>query len=449
MHVTLTVTAGPHQDREFVFAYHDTFIVGRSKHAHFRLSGQDRYFSRIHFLVEVNPPPCRLVDLNSRNGTHVNGRRVRAVDLHDGDEIKAGRTMMRVAVHPGQAGGERAPVPPPAAPFSTAEPVPVIFPAHGTAPGTCRICAVPLPRAARASRDEGDALRLLVCPPCREQVRGHPQPVPGYHVVRELGRGSMGVVYLALREAGSTRVALKLITPAAAGSKTQVARLLHEAVGLLQLQHPHIAAFRDMGEVGDKLYFALDYVPGTDGGRLVREQGPLPVPRAVGLVCQVLQALEYAHARGFVHRDVKPSNVLVEEVAGKEVARLTDFGLARVYHGSALSGLTITGDSGSRAFMPPEQVVNFRDARPAADQYSAGATLYYLLTGRYVHDLPPEFEKQLLMIVQDPPVALQKRRPDLPRELALVVHRSLAKNPEKRFADVGGMRLALVPFAAE
>lgn len=98
--VVLEVTSGHHQDKRFEFSTHDRFIVGRGRQAHFQLPKHDRYFSRLHFLVEVNPPRCRLVDLASRNGTHVNGQRVHAADLHDGDVIRAGHTTLQVQIRP-------------------------------------------------------------------------------------------------------------------------------------------------------------------------------------------------------------------------------------------------------------------------------------------------------------------------------------------------------------
>src|SRR5882724_12737450 len=98
MRVTLTVIGGPHTGQAFSFSGHDTFLVGRSKRAHFRLPAKDRYFSRVHFLVEVNPPQCRLMDMGSRNGTHVNGQRVDLIDLSDGDVIKAGHTTFRLTI---------------------------------------------------------------------------------------------------------------------------------------------------------------------------------------------------------------------------------------------------------------------------------------------------------------------------------------------------------------
>src|SRR5262249_45297568 len=98
MEVKLTVTAGPHQGAEFLFTRHDTFLVGRSRHAHFQLPLKDKYFSRIHFMMEVNPPFCRLVDMSSHNGTYVNGQKVLSADLKDGDTIRAGHTVLQLAL---------------------------------------------------------------------------------------------------------------------------------------------------------------------------------------------------------------------------------------------------------------------------------------------------------------------------------------------------------------
>src|SRR5437660_8044930 len=98
MKVSLTVIDGPHRGKTFSFSDHDTFLVGRSKHAHFRLPAKDKYFSRVHFMIEVNPPACRLVDMGSHNGTYVNGERAITLDLQDGDEIRAGHTVFQISV---------------------------------------------------------------------------------------------------------------------------------------------------------------------------------------------------------------------------------------------------------------------------------------------------------------------------------------------------------------
>jgi serine/threonine-protein kinase len=444
MRLHIAVIAGPHQGQVFTFTGHDTFLVGRSKRAHFRLPEKDEYFSRIHFLVEVNPPRCRVTDMKSTNGTYVNGRKVTVAELADGDLIQGGQTVLRVTVE----GADSAPVTQPAAAEMVPPPQPSVILTQpyeaGPPSALCPVCAAvagqPLRAVERASAGDWPA-----CSICREQMRAHAQPIPGYQLVRELGRGGMGVVYLALRAADGAVVALKTIMPAGDVSRQAVERFLREADILRQLDHPHIVAFRDLGEAAGQLYFAMDYVPGIDARRLLKEQGPWPVARAVGLVCQLLEALEHAHGRGFVHRDVKPANLLVTAVDGREEGKVVDFGLARVYQASKLSGLTLAGQvGGTAAFTAPDQILNFRESKPPVDQYATAATLYNLLTGRYVHDFPAAFQERLLLILSQPAVPIQSRRADLPSRLAAVIHRGLEKEPADRFADVRQMRQALL-----
>src|SRR5262249_38762413 len=158
-------------------------------------------------------------------------------------------------------------------------------------------------------QDPGDSLPDEDSPP--------PPRVPGFRVVRLLGRGTMGVVHLAVRESDGVEVALKTVRPNVAGTPTQLARFLREAEILKQLDHPHIVRFLQMGEVHGLLYFAMEHVPGTDAKQLLKERGPLPVTTAVRLVCQALKGVAHAHERGFVHRDLKPSNLLITEADGK------------------------------------------------------------------------------------------------------------------------------------
>ncbi len=150
MNVTLTVTAGPHAGRTFVFDRHDTFLVGRAKDAHLQFSYDDPYFSRRHFLVEVNPPRVRVYDLNSHNGVSLNGQKVRTADLNDGDELQAGHTVFRVSV-------------PQSADLDD---------------------QLGLGQTVRAApRPLSETIDHMICP-----------PIPGYKLEQELGRGAMGVV---------------------------------------------------------------------------------------------------------------------------------------------------------------------------------------------------------------------------------------------------------------
>jgi serine/threonine-protein kinase len=257
----------------------------------------------------------------------------------------------------------------------------------------------------------------------------------------------MGAVYLALETIGGKRVPLKTIISDTDSDPVVVERFLREAEILRQLDHPHIVQFQGMGEANGSFFFAMDYIPGTSADQLLKSDGPLPVRRAVRLICQTLEALEYAHAKGFVHRDIKPANLLISDPGQKESVRVADFGLARLYQHSQVSGLTMSGDwGGTVAYMPPEQITNFRDARPAADQYSTAATLYTLLTDKHVYDFPPRIAEQLALILNDDPVSIRSRRADLPAKLAQAVHRALAREPKHRFDHAGAMRNALLPF---
>ncbi|NUQ65234.1 MAG: protein kinase [Pirellulales bacterium] len=400
--VELFVVAGPHKGRTFSFNRHDSFVVGRSRYAHFRLSAEDPYFSRIHFLLEVNPPCCRLYDMGSTNGTHVNRERVESIDLDDGDIIQAGHTSIRVSLK----GNWRQAV---------AQP--------GVATMTVGQTAAPSPTIAF------DA--------------------PGFRLVREIGRGAMGMVYLAIRLSDNREVAIKVIRPMVPGSPEDVQRFLREVSILRRLEHPHIVPFHKAGQAGELLFFVMDYVDGHDVETVVRQAGPLPIDRAVYLVCQILDALDYAHGKGFVHRDVKPANLLVRETRSGGHCMLADFGLARAYQNSPMSGLTIAGDiGGTLPYTPPEQILNFRDAKPAADQYGAAATLYRLIAADFIFDFGSMAgHQQIRQIVYEEPVPIEQRRPEVPKQLAEAIHRALAKEPAARFPDAAAFRQAIAPFA--
>jgi serine/threonine-protein kinase len=461
--ITLTVVAGPHQGREFVFGGHDTFLVGRSKRAHFQLADKDRYFSRFHFLIEANLPACKLLDMGSRNGTHVNGAKVASADLKDGDEIRAGHTTLRVRIRP----DEESPPPPVRMESHPDNPL-------GEEKDSETLLNLPSPSPVRANAISGDGppypMAIPVSPPPPPKManavsstgpfvnRTAPEKegvplanlfphVPGFVIESELGRGGMGVVYRARREADGSVLALKTVIPAVAASRKSVAKFRREADILRKLSHPNIVSLREIGEAGDLLYFAMDFVQGVDVARLVKEQGPLSARMAVRLVCQVLEGLEHAHAVGFVHRDIKPANVLLADENGQKRVKVADFGLARAYQASALSGLTLSGDVGGTVpFMAPEQISRFREAKPPADQYAAAAMLYYLLTRRLVYDFDSSPLQPLVLILQEEPVPLLSRRADLPAELAAAVHKALAREPEERFNDVAAFRAALAPF---
>ena len=152
-----------------------------------------------------------------------------------------------------------------------------------------------------------------------------------------------------------------------------------------------------------------------------------------------------AHRQGDVRRDVKPSNLLIETRPAGDFVWLADFGLARAYQAPKLSGLTTTENiGGTLPYMAPEQITHYRDVTSAADQYSAAATLYHLLTGRHPYDFPKEVAKQLLLVLQEPPHPIQNHRTEISDKLATVIHKRLARIPIERFVDVEAFRVAFL-----
>jgi len=392
----LDVVEGPSGGKSFRLTGHSTFTIGRLAGLNVALP-DDPYLSRLHCLIEFNPPTARLVDLESKSGTKVNGVRVGQVDLKTGDRVKAGATTLLVRL------------PPPSMSDT------IIGPAD---PGTGSFEYDP-----RA---------------------GFPT-LPGYAIEAELGRGNMGVVYRARARADGTAVAVKTILPAVSPTPAAVGRFRREAEILRRLAHPNIVEYRDSGVAGGLLYFVMELVPGHNAARIVDRDGPLPPDRAAKWVGQLLDALAHAHERGFVHRDVKPSNLLVVAGGGGEQVKLSDFGLARTYETSSMSGLTVADSAGGTpAFMPPEQVTDFRGAKPAADQYAAGATLYYLITGTHVYERCKSVPELLKKIAAEDPIPLRPGSTVLAGRVGAVIRRALARDPAARFPDVRAMKQLLL-----
>lgn len=421
--VILEVVAGPHQGRQFIYDEHDTLLVGRSSHAQLRLN-EDPHFSRHHFRLEVNPPTCFLMDLRSRNGTFVNGERVTERYLVDGDLVSGGRTKMKVLIRAPHAGSS-AP-----RPASRAQPEPA-----------------PVAKAARPAAG-APALPAFAAAASREPADGDVPVVNGYRIHEQLGAGDLGRVFRATRLADGATCALKVMTPAGRHDEQRSRNFLREVSILNQLQHPHIVRMIEMGASGGDLFLSTEFLPTVRWGDL---SALWPAERririACGLIAQILSALEYAHGRELVHRDVKPGNVLIYRTEGKLAAKLADFGLAKQYTTAGMSQMTREGDViGSLPFMSPEQFVNSREARPGCDIYSAGATLYWMLTGGEPIALENHSCK-FLAILEDPPVPLAQRCPEAPAGLASLVHRALEKAPEKRFASAAEFRQQLRAFA--
>lgn len=270
----------------------------------------------------------------------------------------------------------------------------------------------------------------------------------GYRVEAFIGRGGMGAVYRAVEEGLGRRVALKVIATELAEDGRFRERFLRESRIAASLDHPHVVPIFAAGEADGALFLAMRYVEGTDLGKLLREHGALDAAFVLPLLEQVAEALDAAHERGLVHRDVKPSNILVATAGGREHCYLGDFGLTK--RTGSLSGVSATGEVvGTLDYVAPEQITG-ADVGPAADLYSLACVLYECLTGQ--SPFPRATDVALLWAhVHDEPERASELRPELPRALDAVLARGLAKEPERRYATAGQLiadtrtALGLVP----
>ena len=255
----------------------------------------------------------------------------------------------------------------------------------------------------------------------------------------------MGVVYRATQIALDRPVALKLLAPELAEDDAFRERFQRESRLLAATDHPNVITIHEAGEHDGRLFIAMRYVSGTDLRALLKSHGRLDPRRATTLVAQVASALDAAHARGLIHRDVKPANVLIEARDGGEHAYLTDFGLTKAV-GSTGGGLTATGQFvGTVDFIAPEQVMGQRvDAR--ADVYALGCVLFTVLAGRVPFERDSEVSK-IFAHVNDPPPSLLEAFPEAPAELDAVVRRALEKDPDARFPSAGDLGRAAVAAA--
>ena len=259
-----------------------------------------------------------------------------------------------------------------------------------------------------------------------------------YELEDLLGVGGMSSVYRARDRVLERSVALKILHEQYSSDPAYVERFRREARAIAKLSHPNIVTVIDRGEFEGRQFIVFEYVRGETLKQLATREAPLPPDRALALVHQVARGLAFAHEHGIVHRDVKPHNVLVD---ADGAAKVTDFGIARSLGGPD-DGLTQTGTVlGTGAYISPEQAIG-RRADERSDQYSLGALLYELLTGR----IPYEGESIVAVAtrhVRDPVPAVQDERPEISPRIDALIRRAMAKRPEDRFPSTDAMIAAI------
>lgn len=258
----------------------------------------------------------------------------------------------------------------------------------------------------------------------------------GYRIEQRLGRGGMGILYLAVEPGLERRVALKLIAPEAAADEVFARRFAEESRIAASIEHPNVVPIYAAGEEDGVPWIAMRYVAGSDLGRRIAREERLAPAEAIALIAQVGNGLDAIHAAGLVHRDVKPANVLLSGESGSEHAYITDFGVAR--NVATESGLTQTGRFvGTLDYVAPEQISGEPiDAR--VDVYALGCLLFKLLTGEV--PFPREGEAaRLYAHLNDPPPAPSLYVPEVPMALDDVVVRAMSKPPDDRYPSAGDL----------
>ncbi|ETW24240.1 serine/threonine-protein kinase [Mycobacterium gastri] len=263
----------------------------------------------------------------------------------------------------------------------------------------------------------------------------------GYTIVRRLGTGGMGEVYLAQHPRLPRRDALKILPRELTGDLEFRQRFNREADLAASLYNEHIVGIHDRGEFQGQLWISMDYVEGTDAAQLLRSRYPSGMPHGdvVKIISAVADALDYAHSRGLLHRDVKPANVLLGEATPQRRILLADFGIARRL--GEFSGLTATNVlMGTIAYCAPEQLRG-ADLDGRADQYALGCTAFHLLAGSapFQHSNPAVVISQHL---SSPPPSISTRRPEL-AHLDGVIAKALAKDPAERYPTCTDFAAAL------
>jgi len=439
-HVILEVISGSYQGQTFRFDDIITTLIGRHPDCHPQLPDDDTSVSRYHCLLDINPliqpPQVRIRDYGSYTGTYLNGETIgqRPANqppeasiqdypfhpLKTGDEIRLGETRLRVSIE--ILSDDRTNLP--QAPISSSSPA------------------------------------FLDSPP----------QIPGYTLSKELGRGGFGVVYLAHHEQTQQPIALKVIRPHKQADEKTRKKFLREIEISQCLNHPHVVQVFAAGESEELLYLALEFCPfGTVNDLLRNNGGRLSLDTALHIIEQTLEALDYAHnvelppqplpdgttkpAKGIVHRDLKPGNILCVAEGDKPIVKIADFGLAKAFDLAGMSGYTSDNSNtenpsvaGTYAFMPRQQVLDFKYAKPEVDVWAAAACLYQLLTGR----LPRNFTRSDGMssapwqiVLETPTLPIRHYNAEVPAQLAATIDLALTDCSSLHFKTVAEFRQAL------
>ncbi len=480
--VELFVTEGALQGERFTFAERDTCLIGRGRDCAIRLPDDEHHksVSRYHCLLDINPPAIRIRDFGSLNGTWINGRRIgrrregqsvqEAVkdtfpeyDLAHGDVIRLGRTAFRVSIDPAGPVPEH---------LAVADPGGLV--AWSNPADADQVTLVLTEPTTTTSRSQSMTGTNLTIPPTGMDPDQYVKrlfnqakagtlelvDIQGYDIVRTLGQGGMGAVYLAHHRDSGQELALKVMLPKTAADVLAREMFQREMANCLALDHPNVVRTFDAGSADNAFFMTMEFCDGGSIDGLYNKNQPLPIDQAMSIVLQALDGLAYTHHAaipnvrhkdgtigtgcGLVHRDIKPKNIFLKTENGERVTKIADFGIAKSFDNAGLSGQTCTGTAGGAPhYMSRQQVVNFKYAKPAVDVWAMAATLYHMLTGQPPRDFKPGQDPWRTVLTTSA-VPIRKRNSNIPAKLAEVIDAALVDSPQIQVTSAIQFRQALV-----
>lgn len=437
--ITLKVIQGKLSEKEFSFQERTICVIGRALDCNIILPDDDKHntISRYHCLLDINPPEICIRDFGSLNGTYVNNKKIgqrqagsdayeakqthsREYNLTTGDLIKLGDTIFEIAIDSDVQAPENSDL--------------KLFTLNNYTP------------AKKLADDPLDKISMLL----GEAKKNNKNllSIKGFHIVKELGKGNMGVVYLAQKNLNKKYMyALKVMLAKSEGNAKSHQQFIRETKNTKLLNHKNIVKVHDVGCHDGTYFFTMDYCDAGSVAQLLnRKGGKLPLFQAIKILLQVLDGLEYAHsvkipviiladgsktsATGLVHRDLKPGNIMLAKVNNLYQIKIADFGLAKAFDVAGLSGRTATGASaGTPYYMPRQQVINYKFSKPEVDLWAAAATFYKMVTGKY----PRKYKKDSdpwLTTLKMPVIPIREYDASIPKELADVIDKALIEKPE-------------------
>ncbi|MGE0431937.1 MAG: protein kinase [Planctomycetota bacterium] len=274
--------------------------------------------------------------------------------------------------------------------------------------------------------------------PNREELT--PGPFGDFILLNELGRGAMGIVYLAEWPRYQRKVAIKVLSTRKTQEVRHRKRFMREARICTSLNHPNLVKVYMVDEISNRYYMAMELIEGPSLSEVIRDRGRLQPEYVLPLLGQVMPGIQLFHNAGVIHRDIKPDNIMIREV--DNIPKVTDFGLARLV-GAEISKLTAAGKAvGTPYFMAPEQILQPDTVDHRVDLYASGVTLYYSLTLSYPYE-GRKANDVLLNIARRDPVPISERRGDMPRAVNELVMRMIARDPDDRFQNATELGTAI------